>query len=87
MSVGNTELRQKFRGQLRCMGQGRDSAERLRWTRWTSVDRWLREYPGSGIAKADRRRSPEVKRGACVLGTVQGSESSVSLYVGLRAQW
>lgn len=61
MSVGNTEPRQKFRGQLRCMGQGRGSAERLRCTRWTSVDRWLREYPGSGRAKADRRRSPDAK--------------------------
>lgn len=40
-------------GQLRCRGQGRDNAERLRGHKMAPKDMWLREFPGSGRAKAD----------------------------------
>lgn len=60
--LGTLSQDRNSEGQLRRVGQGRDNAERLKEHKMAPMDMWLREFPGSGRAKADIRRSPDANR-------------------------
>lgn len=60
--MGTLSQDRNSEGQLRCVGQGRNNTERLRGYKIAPMDMWLREFPGSGRAKADIRRSSDANR-------------------------